>query len=311
LTWRIPIGIEVDGALPVVRWQPADGDRFTEPFFDDTLRRLRRADGGRGGGSTTSVEAWDAPAAAMPSAIILHVSRCGSTLLSRLLATLPENLVLSEARIFDDILCGRRGDPSVTEERRARWLRHAVAAYVASQVVRPARVVLKLDCWHLFEIARLRHACPGVPLLFVYRDPLEVLVSLMRQPSVTLVRGTVTPETLGLTRDARDALSQAELGAAILGAFFREAAAHREHLVPVPYTSLPAFAWTSLPGLSLTPDEIETMRRASEGDAKHPGAAFAPDGPRKRAAAIARIPVPVPTSTTTSPDRTVAAIASR
>jgi hypothetical protein len=288
--FRVPLSIDFAGHPARIRWQPSDGARFTEPFFDDTLARLRRRGGGRPVVETTPVDTWAGVAPGPdPAAFILHVSRCGSTLLSRMLGALPDTLVVSEARVFDDILRGRRGDPAIEDAVRDTWLRHALAAFAASQAVPPARVVVKLDCWHLFEIGRLRRAFPDTPLLFVYRDPLEVLVSLMARPSLTLVRDTVAPEEIGITRTARDALTREELAAAIMGAFFRQAARHREHLAPVPYAALPDAAWTGIPAWRFTAREVEALRRAAEADAKQPDRPFVPDSGAKRAAATAEI----------------------
>lgn len=281
---RVPVGLDPDRR--VVRWVRSDGGRFVEPFFDDTLRRFR-ATMGPGEVGATPLDDWsrEPPPVCCPDAVIFHVSRCGSTLVSRMLGSLPSVLSISEAPIVDDILRPGRGRPEVAPAVRERWMRHVIAAFIASQSELPARTVLKLDCWHLFEIDCVRRAFPGVPLLFVYRDPLEVLVSLIQRPSLTLVRDTVTPEEIGISRDARDALSHVEHAAAILGAFFRQAARHREHLIPVPYTSLPDRISDAFPGTSFTAEEMRMLRRAAVADAKDPARAFVPDSGAKRAAA--------------------------
>lgn len=284
MRYRVPVRLDLSGAGGV-RWQLADGARFTEPFFEDTVRRLRQL-AGPSTDTVTPLDDWSGtPPAVPPLAIVFHISRCGSTLLARLLASLPRNLVLSEAPIVNDILRVRRDDPAVAPAAREGWLRHAVAAYVASQTAAPARVVIKLDCWHIFEIARIKRAFPGASLLFVHRDPLEVLASLMERPSMTLAPGTVLPGEAGMSQAEYDALSREDRAAAILGAFFRQAAHHRADLVPVPYASLPAFVWTSFPGFDPTPDEVAGLKNTARADAKEPSALFTPDGARKRATA--------------------------
>lgn len=283
--YRLPVRLDFDAHPAAIHWQASDGARFVEPFFDDTLRRLRVAMG-RDAGAASPLDTWnDAPPPVTPDAVIFHISRCGSTLVSRMLAALPSTLAISEAPVLDDILRGARRDTASQSAMRERWLRHALAAFTASQATRPSRIVIKLDCWHLFEIERVRRAFPGTPLLFVYRDPLEVLVSLLERPSLTLVRDTVTPEEIGIARAERDALSQTELAAAILGAFFREATRQRAHLTPVPYDSLPDGALTALGRAQFTAGEIDLMRRASAADAKAPHRPFVPDSVRKRAEA--------------------------
>jgi len=195
--------------------------------------------------------------------LIFHISRCGSTLLTHRLGASPDHLVVSEARVCDDILRGSPGDTHVTDAERERWLRHAAAAFVHSQTEPPGHVVIKFDAWHLFDVPLARRAFPDATLLFVYREPLEVLVSLMAQPSITIVRDTVSPEQIGISRAERDALCPEAHAAAILGAFFRQALTHRAWLTPIDYASLPVSAV----------------------DAKRPGQPFVPDSARKRASA--------------------------
>lgn len=281
--FRVPVSLDPDRGD--VRWIQADGERFAEPFFEDTVRRLRRQTA-RATEDATALDAWSSPCESpVEVAIIFHISRCGSTLLSQLLAALPDHLVISEAPVVDDVLRGRWDDPHMAPARRAAWLSHVAAAFARSQASAPSRVVLKLDCWHIFEFDLVRRAFPRAPLLFVYRDPLEVLVSLMARPSLTLVRGTVRPCEIGVSADAYEHLSREELAAATLGSFFREAAAHRAHLVPVAYTSLPQFVWTSFPGLAPTPGDIVRLKGVARAGAKEPRVPFTADGARKRQAA--------------------------
>lgn len=275
MTWAVPSRlIDTAGGL-AVEWRISDGGRFAEPFFEETLTRLRRA--GRGT-LQTSLPTLDA-GGAEPAALIFHVSRCGSTLLTRMLAALPEHLVVSEAPIIDDIL---RRTPEADDDQRIAWLRGAAGAFVRSQAEPPARLIVKLDCWHIFQLPLLRRAFPRTPFLFVHRDPVEVLVSLMAMPSVTLIRDTVTPAQLGLSAAERDGLSREAHAAAILGAFFREAAAHRAALTAIAYRDLPEAALTALPGVAFRAEEQARMRAAALQDAKAPGQAFVPDAERKR-----------------------------
>jgi hypothetical protein len=39
------------------------------------------------------------------------------------------------------------------------------------------RLFLKLDCWHMRDLPLFRRAFPNTPWVFLYRDPVEVLVS--------------------------------------------------------------------------------------------------------------------------------------
>ena len=83
---------------PLVDWCHLGDLRFADPFFEQTIERamahpfnllFRRA---------TSLAAMGEPAQPelKPAGLIFHMSRCGSTLVSRMLAASPENMVLSE-----------------------------------------------------------------------------------------------------------------------------------------------------------------------------------------------------------------------
>jgi len=266
-----------------VSWLAADSERYTEPFFDDTLRRLRRLPGNRDRElPTTPLAELGEIRGPEPDAIIFHVSRCGSTLLAQMLAALPHHTVLAEPPLADEILRLPRQRPETTDAERIDWLRGTIAALARPHAATSRRLFVKLDCWHIFELPLVRRAFPRTPLLFLHRHPVEVLASLMRLPSLTLVRDTVLPEQLALTRAERDALPPHEHAAAILGAFFRTALVHRDQLHAVDYTQLPALVWEALPGCTFAPDERALLVAAAQRDAKNPGATFQPDSTRKR-----------------------------
>jgi len=285
LPWRIVR----DGGAPQVEWIFGGGARFTEPFLEDTLARLRHAHpsaNARAARLRTPLEALrDLPSGVPLAGLIFHVSRCGSTLVAQMLAALPQNIVAAEPPIFDDLLRTAAHDPRVTDDDRIAWLRGAVRSLGQPNAHGGARLFVKLDCWQIFSLPLLRRAFPGVPLAFVYREPLEVLASLVKRASVTLIRGTVSPAQLGLAAAERDALSPAEHAAAILGSFFREALRHRAHLTPLAYEDLPHRALDAWPALTWSEADRAAMLAAAALDTKNPGQAFTPDAAAKRAAA--------------------------
>ncbi len=282
---EIPLHL-VPGAEWRVAWLATDGQGYTEPFFDDTLRRLRRLPANRGGElRTTPLAALEGVEGREPDVIVFHVSRCGSTLFAQMLAALPQHTVLAEPPLADEILRLPRARAATTDAERIAWLRGAIASLARPHATASRRLFVKLDCWHIFDVPLVRRAFPRTPFIFLHRHPVEVLASLTRQPSMTLVRDTVLPEQLGLTRTERDALTPVEHAAAILGAFFRAAHEHRGQLHAVDYAQLPDFVWQALPGCAFDAGERALLAAAAQRDAKNPGESFRPDSARKRAAA--------------------------
>lgn len=287
LPWRLHLG----GPQPEVEWMAGDGQPFAEPFFDQTLQRLRLLPQNRPGNRPrTPVDALVAhAAAAAPTAFIFHVSRCGSTLLCQMLAALARNTVISEARLIDEILRAARQRSEVTDEQRIAWLRGAIGALAPRASGR--QMFVKLDCWHVFDVPLLHAAFPEVPKLFLFRDPVEVVVSLLRRPSLTLLPGTLPPraprEALLYGEDA--ALPWEERTAAVIGALLKAAWEHRERLTPVAYAELPRFAWEAMPGTRPDAAEQAQMQRAAEFNSKFPSEPFRPDSAEKQREASAAV----------------------
>jgi hypothetical protein len=60
------------------------------------------------------------------------------------------------------------------------------------------RYLIKLDSWHIRDLAFFRTVLPDVPWIFVYRDPLEVLVSQLRSPGLQGAPGAMDPAIPGM-----------------------------------------------------------------------------------------------------------------
>jgi hypothetical protein len=291
----------VNGALPYrltcerspsVEWIRGDGGRFVEPFFEDTVARLRRNNPAnrRADRLRAPLSALrDGPLGLPVGGIIFHVSRCGSTLVSQMLAASPRNLVLSEPQLIDDLLRLARSDATLSDEEQISLLRGAMNALSQRPAGGAERCFLKTDCWHIFSLPLIQRAFPRVPLLFVYREPVQVLVSLMRRPSLTLVRGTVTPTQLDLTEAERDRLTPEEHAAAILAAFFRTARHHRAALTPIAYERLPAALLDAIPHAIGGNTERAQLLFAATRNAKDPTQPFDPDSARKGAEATGAV----------------------
>lgn len=98
--------------------------------------------------------------------------------MTQALAALPRHIVASEPQIIDDILRAARRDPRVSDDELRDWLCGAVRALRQPNAVAVERLFIKLDAWHILSLPLLRRVFPGVPCYFVFRDPVEVMVSL-------------------------------------------------------------------------------------------------------------------------------------
>ncbi|HEY0380808.1 MAG TPA: hypothetical protein VGC72_01175 [Candidatus Elarobacter sp.] len=208
-------------------WARLD-EPFTEPFFEQTADRAMRRPFNQIFARRTSLAALDDAAtrapAIPPSGFIFHMSRCGSTLIAQMLAGLPSAVVLSEPQPLDALIRLRRGAPNLPEETLLRWFRGMVSA-----LGRPRRgeqrLFVKFHAWHVLELPFIARAFPGVPWLFVFREPRAVLRSQARNAGPELLAGMIDPAYLGIQDPAE--LASPDYGARVVASFCDAALRHR------------------------------------------------------------------------------------
>lgn len=294
LTGWTPIRVGVEGGRPVVDWCWTEGVEFDDPFFDQTVERCLRAPYRLLFRRRTSIEAMGEWAEASPgiplAGLVLHMSRCGSTLVTQVLAARGDVRVMSEPGPLDALM--RFGAPF---EERVQWLR-----WVASALGQPSggqqRLVIKLDSWATLDLPLLDAVFPDVPRVFLYRNAVEVLVSQSGHRGYHMVPGTLPPSSVGLTSEQARAMSLDAYGAAVLAAIVGRAveamAEDDRRWLAVPYDALPdAVAERIAPHFGLAVEAVHrvVMAEAALRDAKNPVLEFAADHVRKRAAATSEM----------------------
>ncbi|MDG2531204.1 aspartyl beta-hydroxylase [Caulobacter endophyticus] len=273
--------VAVSPGEDAVDWAFFGGRRLEESFFGESVPKVWSAPLNRLLRLRTPLSALEGLAGPAPDGLVFHMSRCGSTLLGRMLGAPTGATVLSEAAPIDHVV---RGD--LPRDRKVALLRGVVAALGRARGAGDERLFLKLDCWHALDFDLFREAFPTTPWLHLYRSPAEVMVSHARSPGMQMVPQVVAPAVFGLAEPATpDADYQAAVLAAIGEAMLAAFAADGTGLL-VSYETLPgAVAGRVLPHFGWAPDalEHEVMTAAAAIDAKAPERAFAPDGAAKRA----------------------------
>ncbi len=161
---------------------------------------------------------------AVLKAVIAHVSRCGSTLVTQMLAELPTHRVLSEPSMLDVLLNIRRRQPQITRERQIEWLR-ALMIVLGHGATGETALALKLDAWHILEIELLQAAFPSAAFVFLFRDPQAVAVSHALQPTSYMIPGASNCMPWLPPNDAEIWNSGERYMAAVLGKIYEAGAA--------------------------------------------------------------------------------------
>lgn len=227
------------------------------------------------------------PSEAAPLAgFVFHMSRCGSTLVSRMFGALPETISLSEPGPLDAVV-----RLAIRAKASREWAIAALRAMVAALARRrngERRCVIKLDSWHILALPLFREAFPEVPWIYLFREPVEVLVSHMRMRGYQTVPALMPPGLYAV--DDLGAAAPELLCARILAQFHEAAlpALQTREGIAIDYAALPgAVAERIVPhfGLNLSEAEHAAMARVSLRDAKAQDSSFTPDAESKREAA--------------------------
>jgi len=125
-----------------------------------------------------------------PSGFIFHVSRCGSTLIGKALGRSRRNIVINQgaplqrgfwAAITDDF----RQPASPTQQNLSRF-RCLIGLMTRPRWPGAEAAFIKLISWNSLYLDFIRAACPAVPKLFLYRQPVEVIASVLQGTTAVL-----------------------------------------------------------------------------------------------------------------------------
>ena len=284
----LPVHVTLAPA-PCIDWIHMGGARLTDPFYEGSMVRARARPFNWMFHRRTRLDAFVAPADEIraPNGVIFHLSRCGSTLAAQMLAAVPRHTVISEAPPIDEAVQLE----SLGQGAFDGLLAAMVGAVGRRRFAEERQLFLKTDSWHTLALPLYRRTFPATPWVFLYRDPLEVLVSQMRTRTLFTLPGALPAHVLGIEA----AGMQDDEYCARVVARVCEAAAAGLSLgggLLVNYRELPQALWTRiLPhfGVEVGDADRAEMARAAQRDAKEPFRAFEPDSQAKRRDAQPRL----------------------
>jgi hypothetical protein len=199
-------------------------------------------------------------------------------------------VVISEAGPIDGVLRSHLRDSAITEEQRIHWLRGLLNALGQRRREDEKSLFVKFDSWHALFLPLIQRAFPSVPWIFIYREPVEVLMSQSRQKGGHMIPGVLEPALFGWDQDAVKLMSVAEYGGRVL-ARISEAALEQVRIGRgrlVNYRQLPGVVWPSLMrywGADCPEEAPEAVARVSRFHAKNPKMPFADDTAAKNRSA--------------------------
>jgi len=115
-----------------------------------------------------------------PTGFIFHSSRCGSTLVANACRVLNDAIVLGEANAIDKLVARFITDADAGGVKEALYsvvLRGVVQALGQRRNGSEKHLFVKFSCCSVSQLARIQRIWPQVPWVFIYRDPVETIVS--------------------------------------------------------------------------------------------------------------------------------------
>ena len=223
-----------------------------------------------------------------PSGFIFHVGRCGSTLLAKVLSSLDKHIVIKEAEPVQQLLGIEYEE--VFRNKRERCFQSLLNIYGHRRLPVHERFFVKFSSNHVKRLEMIRELYPGVPWLFLYRNPYEIIPTFLEGPA-WFIRNKNTAEgafDAVLPIEAVEGMSDLAFSVRVESSTLRIAIENTcDHCLFVDYTQLKP---ENLPrilrffGLKVTGEEYDGMVEPLGYYSKRDGESvpFVPDSAAKR-----------------------------
>jgi len=180
----IPVDVQPAATGHEVTWLNVGKYRFTKAKFEFAIRGLVATEQGSETVTTALTDLANKTFltdALYPTGFIFHISRCGSTLLAKALARIPQHVVIDEGTPLNDglwhYLTEGWQQPVVYDKQAFTIYRNLLLAMGRRRTCQQQQYFVKFRSWNALFIDFITQVFPDVPCLFLYRDPVEVLVS--------------------------------------------------------------------------------------------------------------------------------------
>lgn len=143
-----------------------------------------------------------------PQGLIFHCSRCGSTLFTKALASVPANLAINQGGPLQEgfwaAITERWREAPEPSPRKLRMLRNLVLLLTRRRRPEYRRSFIKFISWNVIYLDFIRRAFPEARILYLYRDPVEVIATVLQETTAVL-RSKGQPRATSLTGLAPEA----------------------------------------------------------------------------------------------------------
>jgi hypothetical protein len=231
----VPIHLRLRRENSEVTWIDASNMRPLEPFFVQTVRRVTTAQNCAAVVTDLDavVELSEQLSNCEPDGFIFHTSRCGSTLLCNALKSVALTTIVAEAQPISETLAPyaptsiRPFPPETWKSSRDRLVWAMTTVFGQLRASPTARFYIKFNSWNTLALHIVKAVWPNVKWVFLYRDPIEILVSNLRKRPSWLHQKALPERAsafFGFAPEHISAMSVEEFGARVIARYYSHAA---------------------------------------------------------------------------------------
>ena len=146
-----------------------------------------------------------------PTGFIFHMSKCGSTLMAKALDQPDTQMIIKEATPLHEnlwhYLTNDWQDPVAPTDENLRLIRNLIQILGRRRLPKQTSYFVRFRSWNIAFVEIIQQAFPDVPCLFMYRDPVKVMASILNKPTTGLPRLNDSGAAAFITKQSREALT--------------------------------------------------------------------------------------------------------
>ncbi|HIE59252.1 MAG TPA: hypothetical protein EYP82_04855 [Hydrogenothermaceae bacterium] len=147
-----------------------------------------------------------------PIGFIFHMSKCGSTLVAKVLDQPDTLMVVKEATPLHEnlwqYLTNNWQHPVKDNKNNLRLIRNLIRLLGRKRLTKQETYFVRFRSWNIAFVEIIQQAFPSTPCLFIYRDPVKVMASILNKPTTGLPRLNESGAAAFITQCSKSELSQ-------------------------------------------------------------------------------------------------------
>ena len=146
-----------------------------------------------------------------PAGFVFHMSKCGSTLMAKVLDQPATQMIIKEPTPLHEnlwqYLTNNWQEAVVPTAENLRLIRNLIQLLGRPRIPGQKTYYVRFRSWLIAFVEIIQQAFPDTPSLFMYRDPVKVMASILNKPTTGLPRLNDSGAAAFITGQSRQALS--------------------------------------------------------------------------------------------------------